>query len=171
MKLLFLVGTLVTSAIAGFDIPAGLPNGGYMVSLDANNNTVVVPLQDVPITSPTSAKFARRGLTRRYPSASYGCTDHSTVNQADFFAAFRRLGAWCDAGGYLNPGQGIFWEENQAGVYVCNYGGPNPCSSAEFIHYNNGMETTCGHLATGYAHISDWAKRYGRDDTLARICY
>ena len=81
------------------------------------------------------------------------------------------LASWCDNGGKVGGRNSYVAKVGSAWTYICNSAtSAQPCSSAEFDHFNGMEDDQCGDWKGAFSWISAWQKTYGRTQASAHIC-
>jgi hypothetical protein len=148
-------------------IPQGMPDGHYSISTSPNGTaSAPVLVSKFAKCSDNSDQF---DLQNVLPNAQVGCNDRPLLT-SDFEITKMGLNTWCDAGNQVRPGEHQYWQFGSATAYICNYGGFNPCSSAEYAATNQLEDIICGSTKGAWVKINDWAKSYGRDHSDFAEC-
>ncbi|KAG4428242.1 hypothetical protein IFR05_016279 [Cadophora sp. M221] len=152
-----------------FDIPADAADGIYTVALDAEGNALSEPtLVTAPVSAKRSRSFSAQLEARSLPNPQTGCEGH-WMNTGDYYNVVNSFKDAC-RGNQIAANWAHYAKYGSAVVYMCNYGGQNPCESGEFTDAMNLLNANCGGVGAGWVLIQTWKKGYGRQNTGGQIC-
>ncbi|KAH6712450.1 hypothetical protein DL95DRAFT_523777 [Leptodontidium sp. 2 PMI_412] len=152
-----------------FDIPEAAPDGTYMVAMDAEGNALSEPtLIAAPVSAKRSRSFGAQLDARSLPNPQAGCEGH-WMNNNDYYSVVTSFKDACQ-GNTVPPNWAYYAKYGSAVVYMCNYGGNNPCNAGEFQDSMNLLNSNCASVGAGWVLIQTWKKGYGRQNTGGQIC-
>lgn len=154
----------LTSALT---LPENLADGGYTLDYDKDGNTVVTSLSTGESTTHATLPIAPRNVHAARGEES-GCTQ-VTYDHGDYQNSVDQLKNYCDNGNKVIS-KATVWSHSNAKVYICNYGGEQPCSGNEWDSFNGRMDQNCGAWQGAWIYVADWAKTLGRDAIGRNIC-
>jgi hypothetical protein len=150
-------------AVQAISIPRDSVDGLYTATQNPDGTPGEARLVTAVIgRSPNPAAEAVDVLKRAFPNPSIGCPGNSMDKNA-YGTAYNNLNNWCNAGNVVPPNTAYWWISGSTIAYskfspsliheqssetdittVCNYGGNNPCSGAEFRDANILIDNNCG---------------------------
>ena len=172
---------LQATAIQAVLIPAGLPDGLYSISFDANGTATSEPVLLRAAHDPSSAIVRRQrgggGKNRGgggggnnnnnpppLPSTQSKCGGGPNLDIVQFATAKARLQEECDKGKMYPRGQAIFFTEGRAMAYFCNYDAENRCWRREVEEAMAQIVAKCGLAKGGEIYVPQYDKSYGGDN-------
>ncbi|KAH9898996.1 hypothetical protein F4778DRAFT_782592 [Xylariomycetidae sp. FL2044] len=128
---------------------------------DIDHRSDVKPRLIAPYTPYNESDVETRGLERRLPITKATCKG-GILDSVNYDQALGSLSAWCDDGKKVGKKSGKVAKIGSVQVYVCSWGGKNPCSSGELKEMDKYLNDKCGNPNAGRLSMSSWKKGYGR---------
>jgi hypothetical protein len=139
---------------------------------DSNLNTELVQMP-----------LSKRWLPNELPvkRGDFGCRSEACKQLdsiPDYTSGRRLLGKECDHGAHIGGYNAMWVRKGTAYAYTCNYSErPNTCSSAEINKADEILNQFCPQVSeevarksTGWVHMAEWKKTYGRGKFGDVIC-
>ncbi|KAK4173424.1 hypothetical protein QBC36DRAFT_194676 [Triangularia setosa] len=98
-----------------------------------------------------------------------GCTNNP-VDTSELENSLTCLSNWCNTGNTIPPHGGQYCTVGRSMMYICSYGGDNPCSADEMVTAWGSIQRDCGAGRGGWWFSNDWKKTYGVDSAGANVC-
>ncbi|KAK4203442.1 hypothetical protein QBC40DRAFT_317220 [Triangularia verruculosa] len=133
--------------------------------------TLAAPTPQYPLPfssslAPSNATFANLMSEARI---RVGCTNNP-VDASELENSLTCLSNWCNTGGVIPPHGGEHCTVGGSMMYICSYGGNNPCSANEMVTAWGSIQRDCGVGRGGWWFSNDWKKTYGIDSAGANVC-
>ncbi|KAK4641730.1 hypothetical protein QC761_503395 [Podospora bellae-mahoneyi] len=124
------------------------------------------PQYPLPFASTSNSTFASLASQARI---RIGCTNNP-VDASELENSLTCLSNWCSTGNTIPPRGGEFCNVGGSMMYICSYGGNNPCSANEMVTAWGSIQRDCGPGRGGWWFSNDWKKTYGIDSAGANVC-
>jgi hypothetical protein len=155
------------SATSAVTIPAGLPEGNYIVTVDesGNGNHDFTLIDNVPSIAPSTPNRLKSRQDTFPSSSGAKCSGDRYLNSNDFYN-----GAWdkfynaCNGlgGQTIGNGKHLATYNGDSVAFMCSYAN-NPCSAKEWSIAVERISGACsgrsgGTMQAGYYNVPEWKK-------------
>ncbi|KAK0701350.1 hypothetical protein B0T21DRAFT_353740 [Apiosordaria backusii] len=145
------------------------PNMNKKSDVWTDDPTLAAPSPQYPL--PFSASLPTNNTFAEIMSANkvrVGCTNNP-VDSNELENSLTCLSNWCNGGNAIPPHGGEHCTVGGSMMYICSYGGTNPCSANEMVTAWGSIQRDCGPGRGGWWFSSDWKKTYGVDSAGANF--
>jgi hypothetical protein len=154
----------------GYQIPADLEDGAYLVSLDSSDIAPLASRTTPDHGSLVAAVSARQGTAPPLPSTQTTCRGAELESRADFDSARQLFESYCNTYRTYSNNTAVLVRVNTAIAYICNFVYDDRCWASEYEEASGFMDKTCGKSNTSVVYIPSYGKSYGRDNWNTSIC-